>query len=62
MMTHILADPQYTDWKLEHVAKALNKMARDTDEYGKDEPTAMYEIISDLHSAVMGLMREVRSR
>ena len=49
----IPADPQYTDWKLEHVAKALNTVPF---------PQEIYEIISDLHSAVMGLMREVRGR
>jgi hypothetical protein len=50
---HIPADPQYTDWKLEAVAKALNTVPM---------PQEVYEIICDLHSAVMGLMREVRGR
>ena len=49
----IPADPRYTDWKLEAVAKQLNTVPL---------PQEIYEIISDLHSAVMGLMREVRKR
>lgn len=51
----IPSDPTYTDRKLEAVAKQLNTVPLDT-------PQAIYEIISDLHSAVMGLMREVRKR
>jgi hypothetical protein len=47
------ADLRYTDWKLEDVAKALNTVPL---------PQEVYEILSDLHSAVMGLMREVRGR
>ena len=49
----IPADPQYTDWKLEAVAKALNNLPLDK---------SMELIISDLHGAVMGLRREVRGR
>ena len=49
----IPADPRYTDWELEAVAHALNPVPL---------PQEIYEIISDLHSAVMGLMREVRKR
>jgi hypothetical protein len=48
--THAAA---YTDWELEAVAHALNTVPL---------PQEIYEIISDLHSAVMGLMREVRNR
>ena len=51
----IPADPTYTDRELEAVAKQLNTVPLDT-------PQAIWEIISDLHSAVMGLMREVRKR
>jgi hypothetical protein len=49
----IPADPKYTDWELENVAKKLNTVPLDT-------PQAIWEVISDLHLAVMGLMREVR--
>jgi hypothetical protein len=49
----IPADPTYTDWELEAVAHALNTVPL---------PQEIYEIICDLHSAVMGLMREVRKR
>ena len=48
----IPADPKYTDWELEAVAHALNTVPL---------PQEIYEVISDLHSAVMGLMREVRN-
>lgn len=51
----IPSDPRYTDWKLEAVAHALNTVPLDT-------PQAIWEVISDLHLAVMGLMREVRNR
>ena len=51
----IPADPKYTDWELENVAKKLNTVPLDT-------PQAIWEIISDLYLAVMGLMREVRKR
>jgi hypothetical protein len=51
----IPSDPRYTDWELENVAKKLNTVPLDT-------PQAIWEIISDLHLAVMGLMREVRKR
>ena len=51
----IPADPRYTDWELENVAKQLNTVPLDT-------PQAIWEVISDLHLAVMGLMREVRNR
>ena len=49
----IPADPTYTERQLEAVAKQLNTVPL---------PQEIYEIISDLHSAVMGLMREVRKR
>ena len=51
----IPSDPRYTDWKLEAVAHELNTVPLDT-------PQAIWEVICDLHSAVMGLMREVRNR
>ena len=51
----IPSDPRYTDWELENVAKKLNTVRLDT-------PQAIWEVISDLHLAVMGLMREVRNR
>ena len=49
----IPADPTYTERQLEAVAKQLNTVPL---------PQEIYEIISDLHSAVMGLMREGRKR